>query len=190
MQLFLRTFYRVSKESADCATNSPVYCNASSSSDASGDFWKKAKGSWCCCLTSTIRKNRRKTKQVLTSARDRAMQLAADICNTSAFPQEVPTLAKSKGISPSSSEEGRSTDFAGSRESRCWDIFQHCSHTNVCLPSCFRLTYKSILCFQTANHTGNSGYWMHRKTSFKRKVLYLKLFIYYLQHDTERACFD
>lgn len=94
MQLFLRTFYRVSKEGADCATNSPVYCNASSSSDASGDFWKKAKGSWCCCLTSTIRKNRRKTKQVLTSARDRVMQLAADTCNTSAFPQEVPTLAK------------------------------------------------------------------------------------------------
>ena len=63
----------------------------------------------CCLAPITGGTNGRKTEQVLTTARDRAMQLAADVCNIPDFAWKVPASAKLKGITPSSSEECKST---------------------------------------------------------------------------------
>lgn len=63
----------------------------------------------CCLVPTTGGKKGRKTNQVLTTARDGVMQLAADVCNIPEFARKVLALAKLKGITANSPEEGKST---------------------------------------------------------------------------------
>lgn len=125
-----------------------------------------------CLAPTTGRTNGRKTKQVLTTARDRAMQLAADICNIPDFAWKVPASAKLKGITPTFSEEGKSTQVLqapGSHDSR------RASNAALTLVFVFQLLWAQIhQGFPTVNHAANKGYLTYKDMSFKRKVLHLK----------------
>lgn len=100
------------------------------------------------------------------------MQLAADVCNVPDFAWKVPASAKLKGITPSFSEEGKSTQVLqapGSHDSR------PASNAALTLVFVFQLLWAHIhQGFPTVNHTANKGYLTHKDMSFKRMVLHLK----------------
>lgn len=88
------------------------------------------------------------SKTIQATARDRVMQLAAAVCNTADFAQKAPASAKLKGITPSSSEEGKSTQVLQAPGSHTTRTASNAALSLAFLPSCSGFTSSSIKAFQ------------------------------------------